>query len=157
VPILADRACIGAAEKLRMCEQALGESHPATQTARHNLGVAYCEAGDVQRAIPLLELTLRQRQAAFGERHPETLTTRNGLGCAYMAAGDEDRAIAFHEKTMAPSSVSNSIGPGAAAYRDGSLSKGARFRVTSETAALTTSASLLLRPAGALPAWRTPR
>ena len=50
-------------------------------------------AGDLGRAIPLLEQALADSVRVLGADHPHTLTSRNNLAVAYRAAGDLGRAI----------------------------------------------------------------
>ncbi|MFJ8533444.1 tetratricopeptide repeat protein, partial [Streptomyces sp. NPDC093591] len=82
-------------------EQALGDSHPNTLASRNNLALAYRQAGDLSRAIPLYEATLAQCEQTFGDTHLNTLTSRNNLASAYQAAGDLSRAIPLYEATLA--------------------------------------------------------
>ncbi|MFE5756768.1 FxSxx-COOH system tetratricopeptide repeat protein, partial [Streptomyces massasporeus] len=88
---------------LAQYEQVLGDTHPTTLTSRHNLALAYREAGDLERAIPLLEATLAQSEQVLGNTHPNTLTSRNQLAGAYESAGDLERAIPLLEATLAQS------------------------------------------------------
>lgn len=57
----------------------LGEDHPSTLAARHNLAYAYRAAGDLGRAIPLSEATLEDSRRVLGEDHPLTVTVRGKL------------------------------------------------------------------------------
>ncbi|MFF1902926.1 tetratricopeptide repeat protein [Kitasatospora sp. NPDC058218] len=86
--------------ELTLHEQALGGA-PGTLTCRNNLAYAYREAGDLDRAIPLLEATLAELEPMLGDTHPNTLTSRNNLANAYHAAGDLDRAIPLLKTTLA--------------------------------------------------------
>ena len=72
----------------------------STRTCRNNLAGAYQAAGDLDRAIPLLEATLDDRRRVLGEDHPDTLGSRNNLAGAYRAAGDLGRAIPPYEATL---------------------------------------------------------
>ncbi|MGW0967211.1 tetratricopeptide repeat protein, partial [Streptomyces sp. NPDC002516] len=71
----------------------LGHTHPSTLTSRNNLANAYREAGDLDRALPLLKTVLAQFEQTLGDTHPSTLTSRSSLGNAYREAGDLDRAL----------------------------------------------------------------
>ncbi|MET8582911.1 tetratricopeptide repeat protein [Streptomyces collinus] len=79
----------------------VGRTHPETLTSCDNLASAYRAAGDLGRAIPLMETTLAQRVKILGDTHPHTLTSRNNLAGAYYAAGDLGRAIPLMETTLA--------------------------------------------------------
>ena len=54
------------------------------------LAGAYEEAGQLERALPLLEETLRLKKAKLGSDHPDTLVQMNNLAVAYFAAGKRD-------------------------------------------------------------------
>ena len=79
----------------------LGADHPDTLASRNNLAAAYESAGDLGRAIPLLEQALADSVRVLGADHPDTLTSRNNLAGAYRAAGDLGRAIPLHEQALA--------------------------------------------------------
>ncbi|WP_346018177.1 tetratricopeptide repeat protein [Streptosporangium nondiastaticum] len=57
-------------------------------------------AGDLARAIPLLEQNLTDRIRLHGEEHPDILTSRNNLASAYRSAGDLARAIPLLEQNL---------------------------------------------------------
>ncbi|MFJ7042260.1 tetratricopeptide repeat protein [Streptomyces sp. NPDC101112] len=88
-------------QTLAQYEQVLGDTHPLTLASRNNLAGAYREAGDLGRAIPLLETTLAQHEQVLGDTHPNTLASRNNLAGAYREAGDLGRAIPLLETTLA--------------------------------------------------------
>ncbi|MEU2059534.1 tetratricopeptide repeat protein [Streptomyces sp. NPDC013455] len=79
----------------------LGDTHPATLTARHNLAVARREAGDLDGAVALFESILAESVRVLGDTHPQTLVTRNQLARSYRVAGDLQRAITLYETTLA--------------------------------------------------------
>ncbi|MFM9595678.1 tetratricopeptide repeat protein, partial [Streptomyces scabiei] len=54
-------------QTLAQYEQVQGDAHPDTLTSRNNLALAYYAAGDLGRAIPLLETTLTQREQILGD------------------------------------------------------------------------------------------
>ncbi len=60
--------------------------------SRHNLAVAYQEAGRINEAITLDELPLAARERILGPDHPDTLATRSNLAVDYQAAGRTDEA-----------------------------------------------------------------
>jgi len=53
--------------------RSLGPNHPDTFSSRHNLALAYLDAGRTDDAITMLEATLKQREAKLGLDHPYTL------------------------------------------------------------------------------------
>ncbi|WP_213089404.1 tetratricopeptide repeat protein [Streptomyces flaveus] len=86
---------------LAIAQRVLGEDHPNTLASRNNLAGAYRSAGDLTRAVPLLEQTLADSIRVLGEDHPNTLTSRNNLAGAYESAGDLTRAVPLYEQTLA--------------------------------------------------------
>lgn len=48
----------------------------STLASRNNLAYVYQAAGDLARAIPLLEATLAQSQQVLGDTHPTTQMVR---------------------------------------------------------------------------------
>ena len=63
-------------------------------------GRALREAGDLTRAVPLLEATFTVRQRVLGDDHPDTLTSRNNLAYTYESAGRLDEAIDLYEQIL---------------------------------------------------------
>ncbi|MFF4291437.1 tetratricopeptide repeat protein, partial [Streptomyces sp. NPDC001633] len=53
--------------------------HPDTLTSRNNLALAYQEAGDLNRAVPLYEQTLTDCERLLNNDHPLTRTLRENL------------------------------------------------------------------------------
>ncbi|MFI5717806.1 tetratricopeptide repeat protein [Nocardia sp. NPDC051750] len=82
-------------------EQILGDHHPDTLTARHNLAYAYHWAERLPEAITLHEQVLTDRMRILGAQHPDTLTARHHLANTYESAGQLTQAIALYELTLA--------------------------------------------------------
>ena len=78
----------------------LGENHPSTQAARSHLAAAWLAAGDLSRAISLLEQVLSDRKRILGPDHPDTLGSHSNLAYAYQEAGDLGRAIPMYEQAL---------------------------------------------------------
>ena len=60
----------------------LGADHPDTLISRNNLAAANVNAGDLGRAIPLLEQTLADSVRVLGADHPQTKIVRGNLAAA---------------------------------------------------------------------------
>ncbi len=60
----------------------LGDDHLYTLRLRNNLAGAYREAGDLGRAIPLLEQALAGFVQVLGADHPQTKTVHANLATA---------------------------------------------------------------------------
>jgi tetratricopeptide (TPR) repeat protein len=58
-------------------------------------------AGDLTRAVPLLERTLTDRVRVLGAEDPDTLNSRNNLAGAYESVGRVGEAIVLHEGVLA--------------------------------------------------------
>jgi tetratricopeptide (TPR) repeat protein len=67
----------------------------------NNLALAYQAAGQLDKALPLLEQTLAKQKEKLGPDHPNTLNSINNLAAAYQAAGQLDRALPLFEQTLA--------------------------------------------------------
>ena len=65
----------------------LGENHPQTLNAMHNLAITYESQGKYYEAEVLLKQCLDRRKAVLGENHPETLSTMNNLADVYESQG----------------------------------------------------------------------
>jgi tetratricopeptide (TPR) repeat protein len=66
----------------------------------NDLAVAYHEAGDIDKSLPLKEETLRLKKARFGPNHPATLNSMNSLAAGYQEAGKVDVALPLFEETV---------------------------------------------------------
>jgi tetratricopeptide (TPR) repeat protein len=71
-----------------------------TMTCRHNLAIAYQQAGLRDKAIALHEKNLDDRQRVLGVSHTDTLTSRNNLATAYHDAGRYDLSIGLYERNL---------------------------------------------------------
>jgi hypothetical protein len=60
----------------------LGDDHPETLITASALAETYQMAGDLARAIPLFEQTLRGCQRVLGDDHPTTRTLQADLAAA---------------------------------------------------------------------------
>ncbi|MER7924881.1 tetratricopeptide repeat protein [Streptomyces sp. NPDC096057] len=67
-------------------ERILGDDHPDTLSARHNLANSYSDAGRVDDALNLRERVLADYERILGDDHPDTLTARHNLAHARDAA-----------------------------------------------------------------------
>ena len=64
-------------EVLEVRKRILGEEHPDTLDAMHNLVISYREMEDYQAALKLAEELLEARKRNLGEEHPDTLSTKH--------------------------------------------------------------------------------
>ena len=79
----------------------MGTDHAFTLAARTELADAYGAAGNLQRAIPLLEQTVADRERENGPDHPAALQARVLLAGLRQMAADYPQAIAAFEQLLA--------------------------------------------------------
>ncbi|MEV4561476.1 tetratricopeptide repeat protein [Kitasatospora sp. NPDC049285] len=82
-------------------ERVLGDKHPDTLTARHNLSSSYLQAGRPEEAIAIEERVVADRERLLGDQHPDTLTAHANLAISYADAGRTAEAIALLERVLA--------------------------------------------------------
>jgi len=76
----------------------LGPEHPDTLTSMGSLAMAYWQAKQLDKSIPLFEETLKRQEAKLGRDHPNTLNTVGNLGGNYKDAGRLKEAIPLLEE-----------------------------------------------------------
>ncbi|MFG2791734.1 tetratricopeptide repeat protein, partial [Streptomyces sp. NPDC048419] len=101
------RAIAKGSRAVDIYERLLGEKHDATLVSRDRLAANYLAAGDLMRAIPLLESVLVDTERNLAWDHPDALKRRNNLAAAYKEAGDLGRAIPLLESNLANVDNSN--------------------------------------------------
>jgi tetratricopeptide (TPR) repeat protein len=67
----------------------------------NNLAAAYRAAGQLDKALPLMEQTLDLKRKKFGPEHPETLNGMTNLAAVYWSAGSLDRSVPLFEAALA--------------------------------------------------------
>ncbi len=84
--------------------------HPRTFIAltapRRPRRTAASERGQLEEAIPLLELTLADRERVLGQTHPATLTSRINLAAAYQDGRRLGNAEGLRNRTEPGSRIS---------------------------------------------------
>ncbi|WP_410570799.1 tetratricopeptide repeat protein [Amycolatopsis sp. cmx-4-61] len=75
--------------------------HHDALAVRHTLAVAHRDAGDLGRAVPLLEAVVTDYARVLGADHPDTVNCRRNLAATYKAAGDPARALPLFEAVLA--------------------------------------------------------
>ena len=88
------------AGRCRFAAGSLGEDHPETVQALHNLAMAYQDAGRLDQAIVLLERTLARRKASRIRDPSELIESMNDLAVAYWESGQPARAIPLYEAAL---------------------------------------------------------
>jgi tetratricopeptide (TPR) repeat protein len=66
----------------------------------NNLAAGYKSAGELDKALPLLERTLDGRKAKLGPGHPDTLRSMNNLASGYLDARKLDLALPLLEQSL---------------------------------------------------------
>jgi eukaryotic-like serine/threonine-protein kinase len=77
----------------------LGPDHPDTLRSVTHLASCYCYAGQFDRALPLMEETLKLQRTKLGADHPHTLGSMSLLARGYHSAGKLDLALPLQEET----------------------------------------------------------
>ena len=56
---------------MKIRSQVLGENHPDMATSYNNIGNAYCNRGDYDKALEFYQKALKIRFQVLGENHPD--------------------------------------------------------------------------------------
>jgi tetratricopeptide (TPR) repeat protein len=88
-------------EALAGLRKALGDDHPHTMHAMHNLALTRREQGNLHGARDLFEQALAGRRRVLGGEHPDTLWSMQSLAVTRRALGDLHGARALHEQALA--------------------------------------------------------
>jgi serine/threonine protein kinase/tetratricopeptide (TPR) repeat protein len=78
----------------------LGADHPDTLAGASNLASGYQLAGMLDRALPMMEETLKRSKAKLGADDPRTLSDMNDLASCYRALGKTDLSLALLEESL---------------------------------------------------------
>ena len=87
--------------RLRPSRPSSAPTIPIRSRAETYLAIAYRDAGQLERVIPILEQTLAAGTLKLGLDHPKLLSRSSILASAYRDAGQLDRAIPLFERTLA--------------------------------------------------------
>ena len=80
---------------------ALGPEHPDVAAIYNNLGLAYNQKGEYDKAVEYYEKSLALKLKALGAEHPSVGTTYFNMGTAYADKGDKAKAMAYLLKAKA--------------------------------------------------------
>ncbi|KAF7333618.1 FabD/lysophospholipase-like protein [Mycena sanguinolenta] len=78
--------------EVERCKNCLGDDHPDTLQAMHNLAMTYDESGQFEEAEKLYVVVLERRQKLLGDDHVDTLHTMNSLAVTYEHLGQFEEA-----------------------------------------------------------------
>jgi tetratricopeptide (TPR) repeat protein len=78
----------------------LGPHHPETLTARQNMALWVGEAGELARALQLLQELLPDQERILGPDHPDTLATRHNIASYGGQAGDLTGAVQLLQELL---------------------------------------------------------
>ena len=65
-----------------------------------NLAGIYRDAGQLEKALPLVEETLRLSKAKLGPEHPDTLRAMNNVASMYWSLGKLEQSVPLFEETL---------------------------------------------------------
>ena len=80
-------------KSLEIQRELLGENHPDTGTALHNVGVAYATQGDHTQALGYKEKALDIRRGQLGHAHPATVDSILSLTRSYERSRNAPKAL----------------------------------------------------------------
>ncbi|MFD0689904.1 FxSxx-COOH system tetratricopeptide repeat protein [Actinomadura fibrosa] len=98
---LLNRAITYLQRSLDVAEHLTDSDHFLTMHARTDLGLAYRDTSEPERAVPLLLQNVLDCERLLGDDHPDTLSSRHNLAYAYQKLGDLEQAVPLHEQTLA--------------------------------------------------------
>ena len=75
-----------------MQKEILGEKHPDTLTALHNLASSYSDLGEYSKALELKNTAYNGFKEILGETHPDTLSALDNLAVTFSDLGDYSKA-----------------------------------------------------------------
>jgi tetratricopeptide (TPR) repeat protein len=85
---------------LKLNLKAFGEEHPDVAVIWNNLGAAWDEKGEHDKAIGFFEKSLKSNLKTFGKEHPVVGRDYNNIGTAWTAKGKYNLALGFFEKSL---------------------------------------------------------
>ena len=88
------------AEEWVRCRTGLGDEHPDTLTAAHDLGLLYYDARELERAQLLVEWALDGREKTLGKEHLDTLVSMRAVGIVRGCKGEIEAAVAVLEPAV---------------------------------------------------------
>ncbi|WP_329581141.1 tetratricopeptide repeat protein [Kitasatospora sp. NBC_01250] len=103
-------------------EQGSPDSSRDALASREVLARAYQEAGDLARAIPVLEQLVTLAEAVKGPGHPDTFGPRLRLADAYLDSGQLSGALPRYQQLLADAEAATGAGQGGAG--DGTTAAG---------------------------------
>jgi len=95
-----DRSLATAHTVFELRKRTLGPDHPDTLITQNNLALAYRAAGQLSKALSLIEETLPKLKSTLGPDHPNTLLTQSNLALAYKDTGQMSKALPLYEETL---------------------------------------------------------
>ena len=81
--------------------RALGDKHPDTLDAMHELAINLSKLGRYEEALTLNEKVLSLRKEIFGDKHPDTINAMESLAAILDDLGRFDEALTLQEKVLA--------------------------------------------------------
>jgi tetratricopeptide (TPR) repeat protein len=82
----------------KLLKEVLGQNHPSTLRATHNIAGVLNEQGKYNEALAIYHEVLDKRKQILGSDHPDTLSTGNNMARVLCEQGKYDEALAaYHE------------------------------------------------------------
>ena len=84
----------------QMIGEAVKEKDDTAAILLNDLGKAYSDLGEAQKAIEYYEKSLSIDQAIYGDSHPVVAMSYNNLGTAYSASGEAQKAVGYFKRAL---------------------------------------------------------
>jgi CHAT domain-containing protein/tetratricopeptide (TPR) repeat protein len=89
-----------ARERLKWCQEVLGEDHPLTAQSYNNVALNLFQQGKYAELGPLNQKALGIRRKVMTEAHPDTAESYNNIAHYLLALGKSAEAGAAHQKAL---------------------------------------------------------
>ena len=87
-------------EALRLRRNAPASDRADTLNAMNFLGIAICEAGKPEEALPLFKKTLEGFEQVYDSTHHSTLAAIHNVGCCYLEMGMSDQGLRLLQQAL---------------------------------------------------------
>ncbi|MGD0756681.1 MAG: CHAT domain-containing tetratricopeptide repeat protein, partial [Bacteroidales bacterium] len=87
-------------KSLQIRKETLGEKHPEVATSYNNIGNAYYDKGEYDKALEYHFKSFQLLKEILGEKHPLVADSYNSIGLVYNRKGEYDMALEYHFKAL---------------------------------------------------------
>lgn len=87
-------------ELLKIRLSIFGQDHPDVASTYNNIGTAYADLGEYDKAMEYDQKALSILVSVYGENHPEVAKSYNNIGFVYDGLGESGKALECYEKSL---------------------------------------------------------